>query len=202
MSNLDNYDIIEVHKYEINDILVETGDLIATVDGNSSPVIGQFWRIVGMLIPGDVDHIVIYIGPEGRCVEAGAAGKVIVFKMPGKRWDSNAMFENRCFVDDLYGVAYPLSGSNLSDEKELQIRLNVAQYCLDQARDGKPYNLNFLDSETEKAFYCSQLAYKAYIRHGINLNTEKKIPKIPFTKSIVFPQEAWAACREKRSYVA
>ncbi len=199
MSNQSNYIINDVHTYEINDIPLKTGDLIATVDGNAAPIIGQYWWIAGRLIPGEVDHIVIYIGPEGRCVEAGATGKVIGFKVPDKKWDSNVMFKHRCFVDELYGVAYPLSGSNLSDEKKQQIRLDVAQYCLDQARDRKPYNLNFLDSETEKAFYCSQLAYKAYIRHGIDLNTEKDVPNIPFTKSIVFPQEVWAACQEKET---
>lgn len=194
-----DYTINEVHTYEINGIPVETGDLISTVDGNPSPIIGQYWWIAGRLIPGDVDHIVIYVGPEGRCVEAGATGKVIDFKVPDKKWDSDAMFKHRGFVDELYGIAYPLSGSSLSDEKKQQIRIDAAQYCLNQARDRKPYNLNFLDSETEKAFYCSQLAYKAYIRHGINLNTEKDIPKIPFTKSIVFPQEVWAACHDKKT---
>lgn len=71
MYNQPNYTISEVHAYEINGIPVETGDLICTVDGNPSPVISQFWWIVGRLIPGDVDHIVIYVGPEGMCVEAG-----------------------------------------------------------------------------------------------------------------------------------
>ncbi|MDR4498292.1 MAG: hypothetical protein MRK02_10295 [Candidatus Scalindua sp.] len=200
MKNLVNYDINEVHKYEINGIPLETGDLIFTIDGNPSPVIGQFWWIVGRLIPGDVDHIAIYIGPEGRCIEAGAVGKVIDFQVPSKKWNADAMLKDRGFVDEFYGVAYPLSGSNLSDEKKQQIRLDVAQYCLDQARDKKPYNLNFLDSDTEEAFYCSQLVYKAYIRHGINLNTEKEVPKIPFTKSIVFPQEVWATCKEKKPF--
>jgi len=32
---------------------------------------------------------------------------------------------------------------------------------------GKPYNLNFFDPETAKAFYCSQLAYKAYQSVGL-----------------------------------
>ncbi len=202
LANDADYTINEVYAYDINGIPVETGDLIATVDGNPLPIIGQYWWIVGRLIPGDVDHIVIYVGPAGRCVEAGATGKVIDFNVSGKKWDADAMFKHRGFVDELYGIAYPLSGRNFSVEKTQQNRLDVAQYCLDQARDQKPYNLNFLDSESEDAFYCSQLAYKAYIRHGINLNTEKDVPDIPFTKSIVFPKEVWAACHEKETFVA
>lgn len=135
------------------------------------------------------------------CRSRCATGKVIDFEVTDKKWDSDAMLKDRGFVDELYGVAYPLYGSNISDEKIRLIRLDAAQYCLDQARDKKPYNFNFLDSDTEDAFYCSQLAYKTYIRHGINLNTEEEVPKIPFTKSIVFPQEVWAACKEKKPYV-
>lgn len=197
MPELGNYDINEVHTYKINDIPIETGDLICTVDGNSSFVNGQFWWIVGKLIPGDIDHIVIYVGPGGRCVEAGAKGKVIAFNIPGNNWDSDEMYEQRSFVDKLHGIGYPLSGYNHSHEKIKQIRLDVGQYCLKQARDEKPYNLNFLNSDTEDAFYCSQLAYKAYLHHNINLNTERDVPNIPFTKSIVFPQEVWASCHDK-----
>ena len=61
-----------IYDYEINGVPVRTGDLICTTDGNDSPISGQFWFLIGMLIPGDVDHIVVYTGPQGRCVEAGA----------------------------------------------------------------------------------------------------------------------------------
>ena len=37
-----------------------------------------------------------------------------------------------------------------------------------------------MNSRTEKAFYCSQLAYKAYLKQGINLNTGKGIPLARF----------------------
>ncbi len=81
------YDIDRVHSYEINGIPLETGDLICTVDGDpSADMIGQFWWIVGKLVPGDVDHIVIYTGPGGRCVEAGAKARVIAFDVPGGKW--------------------------------------------------------------------------------------------------------------------
>ncbi|HHC24380.1 MAG TPA: hypothetical protein ENK58_03045 [Desulfobacterales bacterium] len=199
MTISENYTIDEVYSYEINGIPVETGDLICTVDGDlsSDNIIGQFWWIVGKFVPGDVDHIVIYVGPEGRCVESGAKAKVITFEIPDRQWDGHRMLSQRFLMDRLYGVAYPLAGTNRSSEKIRQIRLDVARYCLRQAEEGKPYNLNFLNSDTEDAFYCSQLAYKAYIRHGIDLNTEKGVPNLPFSKHIVLPQEIWESCYKK-----
>ena len=198
MNASEDYVIDRVHKYKINDIAVETGDLICTVDGNPSSLVGQFWWFVGKLIPGGVDHIAIYVGPGGRCVEAGANGKVITFEVPNSEWDAPAMFEQRYIIDELYGVAYALKERDVTTKQKKKIRIDVGNYCLQQARDEKPYNLNFFDSDTEDAFYCSQLAYKAYIRHHIDLNTEKGIPNIPFSKSIVFPQEVWASCHNKR----
>jgi hypothetical protein len=54
--------------------------------------------------------------------------------------------------------------------------------------------MDFFDTETEEAFYCSQLAYRAYIRHGINLNSDYCIPLIPESKKIVFPVDIWDSC--------
>ena len=201
MSTSENYDIDEVYAYEINGIPLETGDIICTIDGNPSFLIGQFWWIVGKLIPGTVDHIAVYVGPEGRCVEAGAKGREITFEVRENLWDALKMFEDRYIMDKLHGVAYPLARRDLRPEQIRPIRLDVGRYCLQQAKEKKPYNLNFFDSDTEDRFYCSQLAYKAYIRHGINLNTERDIPNIPFSETIVFPHEVWAACNEKEIYV-
>ena len=69
------------------------------------------------------------------------------------------------------------------------MRERVAAYCMGQL--SKPYNLNFLDSEIENAFYCSQLAYKAYQQVGINLNTGLGIEQVAGTNRIIFPQEIW-----------
>ncbi|MFT3893038.1 MAG: YiiX/YebB-like N1pC/P60 family cysteine hydrolase [Anaerolineales bacterium] len=69
------------------------------------------------------------------------------------------------------------------------MRKTVAAYCLAQV--GKPYNLNFLNAETETAFYCSQLAYKAYQQVGIDLNTGLAMEQLPGTNNIVYPQEIW-----------
>ena len=200
MNPSEEWMIDKVHEYNVNGIPLKTGDLICTADGDPASFAGQFWWVVGRLILGDVDHIAIYVGPGGRCVEAGARGKVITFEVPNNEWDAQAMFDERYIIDELYGVAYPLAERGLNPRQEQDIRIDVGNYCLQQAKDEKPYNLNFFHSDTEDAFYCSQLAYKAYIGHHIDLNTEKSIPSIPFSKSIVFPQEVWASCRNKRFY--
>lgn len=183
-----------IYSYEINGLQVKTGDLICTTDGGDSIIGGQFWRLIGKLIPGDVDHIVIYVGPEGRCVEAGAKGCVITFEARNRKWDAYEMEPQRSLIDTLYGVAYPLKDKIFSEDAEAKIRKSVANYCLAQADARKPYNINFLNSQTEDAFYCSQLAYKAYLRHGIDLNTGRGVPDIPGTDSVVFPQEIWSGC--------
>lgn len=199
-----------IHSFELNGIPLKTGDLICTADGNpSASVIGEFWRVIGKLIPGEVDHVVIYLGPGGRCAEAGPRG-VITFEIPtdgaseegipGGRWDSSRMVGQRGdFVDKLHGVAYPLGSSRHTEEEMTWIRLDVANFCLRQARKRKPYNLNFLDPYTDKAFYCSQLAYQAYRHHDIVLNTRTSIPNLPFSERIVFPQEIWSLCPERRA---
>jgi hypothetical protein len=185
--------------YVINGLSVQTGDLICTSDAGGGIVLGQFWRFIGMLIPGDVDHIVVYVGPEGRCVEAGAKLRVVEFEIMNNIWDAAKMVDARGpLMDNFYGVAYPLMKRRISREREARIRENVARYCLRQAKAKKPYNVNFLNSKTEKAFYCSQLAYKAYLRNGINLNTGKGIKEIPGTESIIFPQEIWSGCEHKK----
>jgi hypothetical protein len=189
-----------IYSYAINGLPIETGDLICTVNGGEE-LPGQFWRLIGKLIPGDVDHVAIYIGPEGRCIEAAAKGRVIMFNITDNIWNSEKLFAQRGFIDSFYGIAYPLEGRNLSEQNIFDIRKSVASYCLAQAEAGKKYNLNFLDSSTEKAFYCSQLAYKAYLPHGIDLNTDIGMPNFPGTESIVFPQEIWNGCKRRREEI-
>lgn len=184
-----------VHESNIHGIPVKTGDIICTTNGGSVPIAGQIWRLIGLLIPGAVDHAVIYVGPEGRCVEAGAKMKVVAFDIPDCKWNVQKMTAQRgSLIDTFYGVAYPLAGKGFSADEETRIRESVAAYCLAQV--GKPYSLLFPHSDREDAFYCSQLAYKAYLPHGINLNTGLGIPDIPGTDSIIFPHEIWSGCAE------
>lgn len=178
-----------IYSYEIEGIPIQTGDLICTMNGKPDILPGEFWRLVGRLVPGDVDHVAIYLGPDGRCVEAGARG-VITFDVPLGRWDTERMALQRGLLfDSIYGVASPLDVHGLAKEEEYEMRKTVAAYCL--AQIGKPYNLNFLNAETEESFYCSQLAYKAYQRIGVNLNTGLAMEQIPGTNAIIYPQEIW-----------
>ena len=190
-----------IFEYVINGIELRTGDLICTKDGDTANLMGQFWRLIGKIIPGDVDHIVIYVGPEGRCVEAGAKGRVNTFMVNDDKWNAhNMLIERGPLIDVLYGVVYPLEGRGFNSQEIDQKRLRIREYSLEQATLEKPYNLNFLDSLTEAAFYCSQLAYRAYYNVGINLNTGKGVPQIPGTESIIFPQEIWESCAHKRAW--
>lgn len=181
-----------IYKYEINGLTVQTGDVICTMNGKPDILPGEFWRLVGRLVPGDVDHVAVYLGPKGHCIEAGALG-VVTFSVCERQWDAEQMLVERGqLVDTFYGVAYPLMGRGLSPEMEEQVRADVAAFCL--AQIGKSYNLNFLKSDTDESFYCSQLAYRAYLRCGINLNTGQSVPDVPGTASIIFPQEIWSGC--------
>lgn len=189
-----------IHSYTINGLTIKTGDLLCTVDGVEGILAGEFWRLLGKLVPGAVDHIVIYVGPNGRCIEAAING-VITFDIPDNTWKSKELVTQRGpLYDTLYGVAYPLEkGKNLSDQDKDRIRIGVAEYCLTQVAAKKQYNLNFFNSDTEESFYCSQLAFKAYDKYGINLNTDQGVPNLFGTSSIVFPQEIWEGCVHRRS---
>jgi len=178
-----------IHTYQINGTKLQTGDIICTMNGKPDILPGEFWRLIGQLVPGDVDHVAVYLGPHGRCAEAGARG-VITFDVPDGRWDTERMARQRGLLfDTFYGIASPLDTLADSEEEERQMRETIATYVL--AQIGKQYNLNFLNSETEEAFYCSQLAYKAYQSVGINLNTGLAMEQLPGTNQIIYPQEIW-----------
>ena len=192
-------EVTDVHSYEINGVLVQTGDVICTVDGDDTFMAGAVWRFIGKMIPGKVDHVAVYLGPDGRCVEAGSKLKVVIFNAHDEKWDANTMADERGSIrDTFFGAVYPLENSGKSHEEIARARIDIANYCIEQANSNKPYNVNFLNSATEDAFYCSQLAFKAYQRHGIDLNTNNGLPGIPFTESIVFPQEIWDGDFTKR----
>ncbi len=178
-----------VYTYQIEGIAVQTGDIICTMNGKPDILPGEFWRLVGRLVPGDVDHVAIYLGPDGRCAEAGARG-VITFDIPQGSWNTERMALQRGLLfDTFYGVVSPIDGLPVSEEDAFEMRSRVAAYCFAQV--GKSYNLNFLNPETEDAFYCSQLAYKAYQQLGIDLNTGLAMEQLPGTNAIVYPQEIW-----------
>jgi len=179
-----------MYTYQIEGLTLQTGDIICTMNGKPDILPGEFWRLVGRLVPGNVDHVAIYVGPNGRCIEAGARG-VITFNVPNGHWNTERMALQRGLLfDTFYGVASPLDIHGLAEQDEYEMRNTVAAYCLAQV--GKPYNLNFLNAETEETFYCSQLAYKAYQQIGINLNTGLAMEQLPGTNAIIYPQEIWS----------
>ena len=186
-----------IFTYEIEGIPVQTGDIICTMNGKPDILPGEFWRFVGRLVPGDVDHVAVYLGPDGRCVEAGGHG-VITFDVRFGYWETERMARQRAgLFDTFYGIVSPLDTLGLSEEDEQEMRKQVAVYCLAQV--GKPYNLNFLNAETEESFYCSQLAYKAYQQIGIDLNTGLAMEQIPGTNAIIYPQEIWEGFSHRAS---
>lgn len=186
-----------IYTYQINNMPLQTGDIICTMNGKPDILPGEFWRLVGRLVPGDVDHVAIYLGPDGRCAEAGARG-VITFDVPNGEWDTERMARQRGLLfDTFYGVVSPLDALGYSDEDETNVRTIVAQYVLAQV--GRPYNLNFLNAETEDAFYCSQLVYKAYQAIGINMNTGLAMEQLPGTNQIIYPQEIWEGFSHRQS---
>lgn len=188
-----------VHTFEINGLRVQSGDILCTVAGDKGSLRGAFWRLVGKLVPGAVDHVIVYVGPQGRCVEAGPKG-VVVLDLEGSAQDGQEARRRRgAFMDRLYGVAYPLRGRGLSRQEKAWIRGSVVSYCLAQAAAKKPYNLNLFDPWREDAFYCSQLAYRAYLGHGIDLNSGLGVPNVGGIERIVFPQEIWSGCAHQRA---
>ncbi len=155
-----------IHTHTFNGLTVQTGDILCMRNGARYNWFSRFWAMVGYLVPGPVDHTALYVGPDGRCVEALTKG-VIDFVMPGNRWEAKRVAAKRLYYDTLIGVAYPLQGLNLSSQAEARIRTGVAAYSLAQV--GKPYNANFLNTVTDEAFYCSQLIYLAYREFGVDL---------------------------------
>lgn len=155
-----------IYTHTFNGLTVQTGDILCMRNGTSYNWFSRLWEMVGYLVPGRVDHAILYVGPGGRCVEAISKG-VNEFTMPGNRWNATKLGSTRLYYDTLIGVAYPLQGLGLSAQAEARIRADVADYCLAQV--GKPYNANFLNTVTDEAFYCSQLIYLAYREHGVDL---------------------------------
>ena len=173
-----------IYEYTINGRRLKSGDIISTKDGNNS-IYSLGFTLLGHLIPGKVDHTVIYTGPDGLCVESGMRG-VISFQA-AKRWNSKKMFKDRGLIDTFYAASSVFAGRGLSPANEQFARKFVRTYVLGSV--GKPYNFNFLDPDNESCVYCSQLAYLAYKKVDIDLNVGSLGIPIPGIDRIVFPQD-------------
>ena len=109
-----------IHTYTLNGLQLQTGDILClTFQGDLQDHPINHWRLLGLLVPGEVDHVAVYVGPEGRCVESAYRG-VYVFHLDGAQWTPKKMYKYRGrFRDDFVGVAYPLpplgkSGGNMA----------------------------------------------------------------------------------------
>lgn len=186
-----------IHSHSFNGVVARSGDVLFTRDGTPNSIFGQLWRAFGHILPGDLDHVALYVGPGVRFVESAANGVVLV-DMAGDTWDAERYARERLLLDELVGVANPLAGQGLSEADETRIREGVVAYCLKQVSERKPYNLNFFDPEKEGAFYCSQLVYKAYARFGIELHGIGQADANPLMAPIVLPEDIWNACADKQ----
>lgn len=185
-----------IYKHSFNGVTAETGDILFTHDGEVGSVFGEFWRLIGRIFPSEYSHCAMYLGPGIRFVESAAKG-VVVVEMEGDTWNGIRYGKERLLVDTLIGVGDPIAGRGISRAQEKEIRENVVAYCLEQAAESKPYNINFFNPETDGAFYCSQLIYKAYQTQGINLHAQLKQGAEALVPPIVFPEEMWNACLKK-----
>ena len=93
-----------VYTYQIEGIALQTGDIICTMNGKPDILPGEFWRLVGRLVPGDVDHVAIYTGPQGRCIEAGAHG-VIKFTVFNGEWNAERMARRGFYLPSGLGLS-------------------------------------------------------------------------------------------------
>ena len=186
-----------IHTHQFHGLPLQSGDILCTHDGVEGSLFGAVWALIGRVIPGEIDHCLIYIGPGGRCIESGVRG-VITFEMPGHVWEAKPLARERELVDELVGAAYPLAGRDLAGRDEERIRAGVVDFCLAMAAENRPYSFDFLNLQETRGFYCSQLVHKAYHQFGIDLNTDRGVPDDPLLSRVVFPEEVWEACVHQR----
>ncbi|MEP7098821.1 MAG: hypothetical protein ABI748_14265 [Dokdonella sp.] len=187
----------KLYDHVIDGLPVRTGDILCLRNGADGSIYGRIWEGIGKLIPGEIDHCVIYLGPGGRFVEANVYG-VTVLEMPGTTWDARALVRQRILLDTLVGVAYPLAGRDLTAAEENRIRTSVADWCLAQSAEDRPFNFNLLDATNPERAYCSQLIAEAYRREGIDLDSNIGVPRASIFRKAVFPEEIWNASEHRR----
>jgi len=186
-----------LHEHQLDGLPLRTGDILCLRDGSDDGIYGTLWKGIGALVPGEIDHCALYVGPGGRFVEANVYG-VSVLEMPGDTWDARALVRQRILLDTLVGVAYPLAGRGLPPDEEARIRASVADYCLAQAAAHRPFNFDLLDATNAQRAYCSQLIAEAYRHEGIELDSNIGVPSARIFRDAVFPQELWNGCVHRR----
>ncbi len=179
-----------IHDHTIDGLPVRTGDILCLRNGSDRSLYGRLWQGIGALVPGEIDHCALYIGPGGRFVEANVYG-VTTLDMPGSSWDAHALVRDRVLLDTLIGVAYPLANRQLPPADVDRIREAVAEYCLQQHAADRPFNFNLFNANNPASAYCSQLIAEAYRSVGIELDNNVGVPTHRIFRHAVFPQELW-----------
>ena len=66
-----------IYTSHLNGLHMQTGDIICTTNGTDSSLLGHFWELVGLTIPGKVDHVArqIRAGVANFCLAQVAAEK-------------------------------------------------------------------------------------------------------------------------------
>jgi hypothetical protein len=185
-----------IYTHSFNGVTAKTGDILFTHDGDEGSLFGRCWKLIGRVFPGEFSHAALYVGPGVRFVESAARG-VEVVEFASDSWDAVNHGKERLLVDQLIGIGDPIAGRGISAKQEIETRENVVAYCLRQASNEKAYNFNVFNPETDGAFYCSQLAYKAYKTQGIDLHPQTEKDANSPLAAIVFPEELWNACKAK-----
>ncbi|MFY2762635.1 hypothetical protein [Arenimonas sp. MALMAid1274] len=186
--------VTTLHTFRFRGVHVCTGDVLCTTDGLPGSAYGRFWQAVGLLMPGPIDHCLVYVGPEGRCVEAGGNG-VIAFEMDAD-WTAGPLARERALLDRLHGAVYPLEGFAGDAAKLRDVRLGIANYVLAEAARSAPYNYNFFDTATTRRFYCSQLVHQAYAANGVLL---PRVTRGRLLGRVAFPREIWRGNPHQRA---
>lgn len=185
-----------LYQHSFHGVTAQTGDILFTRDGVPGSLFGEIWRLLGRVLKSDFDHCALYLGPGVRFVESAAKG-VVVVEMAGDEWNAEPYGMQRLLLDELIGVGDPVAGRGLSASRARRIREHAVAYCLEQVAEHKPYNLDFFNPETDGAFYCSQLVYKAYLEQGINLHCHTGATAQELLAPIVLPEDVWNGCLKK-----
>jgi hypothetical protein len=187
-----------IYTHSFQGITARTGDILFTRDGESGSLFGEIWKLLGYILPGDLDHCAMYLGPGVRFVESAARG-VVVCEFAGDAWTATPYAAQRLLIDELVGIGDPIAGRGIALEQEIELREHAVAYCLAQAAEQKPYNIDFFNPQTDGAFYCSQLVYKAYAAQGIDLHVHAGESANSLLAPIVFPEDVWNACHARRT---
>jgi uncharacterized protein YycO len=122
-------------------------------------------------------HVAIFLG-EAQIAHATGPGIAGVPEPDQVRIDS--IYDTAWWTGEIHDWAVIRPLTNLQEM--------AVQYARDKANQTNPhilYNMEFFNKQTESAFYCSQLAWKAYEKYGLDLETNRGF--IQLTTSLYVP---------------